>query len=461
MADNRLTLMDQAFYAGHRAAGQREVMQVAWLYERPIDLERLQEFHRDLPLGMLGRRIQRSPLPFGRYRWVTDGRPTPIDIAQTPRPRDELAAWLDECAQQPIDPESGPAWRLSVVEFTDGSSAATVVMSHYIADGVGLIIGMSQTIMGAGTDCGYPPPRSGSRARALMRDAGETIRELPAVARAIAAGAREARRRKHDDTRVPPPRPAAAPAGAVESGADTADLDAPMVVPNLWVRIDLDLWNNRVEALGGTDNTLSVAVTAKLDQRMGRRHGPDSDGTGDVKVMLLVNDRTPGDLRALAVSFARLSIDPATLTTDLTDTRNAIKAGLKALQEEKDESSALLALTPFTPKRAWKQLVEYALNDPESPAVCSNLGDTGPALNRPDGELCDGTIGRGTSQHMTRRWLARMGGQLHVYCGVLHEHNQAWFHVRGYQPGSVHDRTELREVVDAVLADFGLSGRID
>jgi hypothetical protein len=56
--DNRLALTDQAFFAGHRAAGQKEVMQVAWLYERPVDMDHLRRFHRNLGSGLLGRRIE-------------------------------------------------------------------------------------------------------------------------------------------------------------------------------------------------------------------------------------------------------------------------------------------------------------------------------------------------------------------------------------------------------------------
>ena len=39
--DNRLALMDQGFFAGQRAAGQDEVMQVVWLYEHALDFEGL------------------------------------------------------------------------------------------------------------------------------------------------------------------------------------------------------------------------------------------------------------------------------------------------------------------------------------------------------------------------------------------------------------------------------------
>ena len=35
--------------------------------------------------GLAGRRIERSPLPFGRHRWVLDPRPAPFDVVEAGR----------------------------------------------------------------------------------------------------------------------------------------------------------------------------------------------------------------------------------------------------------------------------------------------------------------------------------------------------------------------------------------
>jgi len=445
-SDNRLALTDQAFFAGHRAAGQQEVMQVAWIYERPVDLEQLKRFHRNLAYGLLGRRIERSPLPFGRYRWVSDTGASQLDIADDARPRAELADWLDERSQLPIDPESGPGWRLSVVPFTDGTTAATLVISHYVVDGIGAVVAVALAGMGQTLDLGYPPPRSRSALRALVEDAGQTARDIPAAAQALVMAVKEARRRRHDGDRAPQQA-----AGAAGGG------DAPVSVPAIWIRIKMDDWNARAEALGGTNSTLAVALTAKLDRYMGRQHG----AANDVKMLLLVNDRAEGDVRAVAVSFARVSIDPTDVTTDLRGARAAVKQALKILQETPDESSELVALTPFTPKMAWRQLIDFALNDPEQPAVCSNLGDTGPAVIRPDGAPCDSAFARGTSQHLTHRWLERMGSQLQLYFGTAVEINAIGIHIRAYHPDSVTSKGALRDLAVRTLAEFGLTGEID
>lgn len=442
--------MDQAFYAGHHAAGQREVMQVGWVYQRAVDIDGLQRFRDRLSQGMMGRLIERSPLPFGRWRWVTDPKPAELDIAAATRPRAELGDWFDERTQLPIDPESGPGWRISVVPLSDGSTAISLVLSHYVIDGIGAAVAVTQALLDLPVDLGYPPPQSRSRRQALVQDVREIARDAPATARAFLAAIKEARRRQRDV--VHSQAQASLPTTARSSRAD--DL---VIVPNIWIRVRLDEWNARAEALGGTVSALAAAFTARLDRHMGRQHG----GTDDVMMLLTVNTRTMEDSRAVAVSFVRVGIDPTGVTTDLSHARAAIKGALKDAKDTPDESAEIVALAPFTPKRAWKHLMDYAVSDPEQPAVCSNLGDTGPAASRPDGTLCDGMFARGASQNVTRGWLERTGSQLHVFVGTSMEMNQVGVCVRGYQPGAVTTRSALHTLAEQTLVEFGLTGEID
>lgn len=450
LPDNRLALLDQGFYAGHRAAGQKEVMQVGWVYEHGVDADGLKRFHQNLSHGLLGRLIERSPLPFGRDRWVMDPRPADIDFAPRTRPRAELGDWLDECTQLPLDPESGPGFRLSVQPLDDGATAISLVLSHYVIDGIGAAIAVSQAAFNLNPDLGYPPPRSRTLTQALVDDARGAARDTPATARAFVAAVKEARRRRNDDARPQPSRPAPA----------AVDADRPVTAPSIWIQIPMDEWNARVAALGGTNSALAAAFTARLDRHMGRRHGD----TDDVTMLMTVNNRTgEDDLRAVAVSFARVNIDPLTATTDLLPARTAIRDALKAFKETQadDESEVFAPLTPFTPKRAWLQMVDYGLNDPEHPALCTNLGDTGPAAIRPDGTLCSTAFARGASQHLTPRWLDRIGSQLHVYFGTSVELNTIGLCLCAYHPDTVPTKAALRELATATLAEFGLAGELN
>src|SRR3712207_5529342 len=105
--DNRLSFIDQLLFLGQRATGQELAMQAVWVYGRPVDTDGIRRFHENFGYGLFGRRIERSPLPFGRHRWVSAlGPAADLDIAE-PRPRSELTDWADERTQLPLDPEYG------------------------------------------------------------------------------------------------------------------------------------------------------------------------------------------------------------------------------------------------------------------------------------------------------------------------------------------------------------------
>jgi len=228
-------------------------------------------------------------------------------------------------------------------------------------------------------------------------------------------------------------------------------------MPGITICIDLDHWDARANALGGASNTLAAALTAKLGERMGRRN--DVDGT--VTLQVVMSDRTLGDTRAIAVSFARVSVDPARLTTDLRDARAGIKKALNTLRETPDESSQLAPLTPFTPKRIWKRGVDAALADPARPVIYSNLGDVGWDVSRLDGTHCDYAFARGTRQNATRQWLERTGGHMQLLSFRLPPLGKIFIHVIAYQPGAENTKPALRELAARTLAEFDLTGQID
>jgi hypothetical protein len=445
--DNRLALVDQGFFAGQSAAGQKEVMQVVWVYEHAIDFDGLRRFHHNLRHGLLGRRIERSPLPFARHRWVSDPG-SDIDIAECARPRAELSDWADERSQLPTDPESGPGWHLGVLPLTDGSTAVSLVASHYLLDGLGLIVALADAIMGNTRDLGYPPPRSRTRLRAVVQDGRQTARDAPEVARALVALAKLVRGRRHDSAQSPAPLPFTLRGGGG---------DDPVVVPGITIGVDLDHWDARAKALGGTSNTLAAGLTAKLGERMGRRRA----GDGAVTLQVVTSDRTEGDARAVAVSLARVSVDPTRVTTDLRDARAAIKQALTTSRETPDESSRLAALIPFTPKRTWRRGVDAAFADPDRPVVCSNLGDVGSVVGWVDGTHCDYAYARGIRQHVTRQWLEKIGGQLQLLSFRTPVLGKIFIHVLAYQPGAENTKPALRELAARMLAEFGLTGEID
>ena len=423
-------------------------MQVVWLYEHPVDFDALRRVNQNLSRGLMARLIERSPLPFGRHRWVSGPGPSDIDIAECARPRAELSDWADERSQLPVDPERGPGWHFGVLPLTDGSTAVTLVASHYVLDGIGCFLALVEAILGNTRDLGYPPPRSRTRLRAVVQDVRQTARDAPQVAGALVALAKQARRRRQNTARSPEPRPAT---------LNGDDRDGPFVVPGVTICVDLDEWDARAKALGGTSNTLAAGLTAKLGERIGRRRDED----GAVTVQLVMSDRTESDTRAIAVSFARVSVDPTRVTTDLSDARADIKQALETLRETPDESLQLAPLAPFTPRRTWKQGVDSAFADPARPVIYSNLGDVGSMISRLDGTHCDYALARGTRQHVTRQWLERTGGHMQLLSFRAPPLNKIIIHVLAYEPGAENTKPALRELAARTLAEFDLAGQID
>jgi hypothetical protein len=447
--DNRLALADHSLFAQHHAIDRNLVIQCVWVYDHAIDFDGLRRFHHNLGHGLLGRRIERSPLPFGRYRWVVDRGPSDIDIAEFARPRAELSDWADERSRLPIDPEGGPGWHLGVLPLTDGSTAVTLVLSHYLVDGLGLAVTAADAVLGNTHEFGYPGPRSRTRLRAAVQDARQTARDAPEAARALVAAAKLARDRRHDGARSAASRPVAIRGG---------DGDDVIVVPTVTIHIGLNDWDARAKALGATNNTLVAGFAAKLGERMGRRRASD----GAVTLQLPISERAKDDTRANAMSFATVSVDPTRVTTDLSDTRAAIKQALSALRETPQEASqfgSILPVTPFVPNWAWKRMTEAVPADLDVPVFCSNLGDFDPVVCQLDGTDSELVMTRVTNQHETRQWLERTGGQVTMQSWRMR--GTARISVTAYQPGAENTRPALRELAARTLAEFDLTGEID
>src|SRR3982751_4703599 len=118
--DDRLALMDQGSFLGLRALGHQPCFHATWTYERPVDLDAIGRFNENLGQTLLGRLVERSPLPGGRHRWVAIDHVPEVEVEDDPRRRDEVLAWTDAFADRGTDPERGPGWRIGVLPLTDG-----------------------------------------------------------------------------------------------------------------------------------------------------------------------------------------------------------------------------------------------------------------------------------------------------------------------------------------------------
>lgn len=443
VVDNRLALIDQMSFLSVRATGQGSICQCVWIYQRAIDFDGLRRFHRNLGLGLLGRRIERSPLPFARHRWVSYPAAPDIDIAELVRPRGELSTWVNERGQLPVNPEAGPSWHLGVAHFADGSTAISLVATHLVIDGLGFCLAIADAINGNTHDLGYPPPRSRSRLRAVIQDASQTARGMPEVGRALVTAAQMGRRRRSDIARVRASRPVA----AVRATAND-DLVAPAVT----IYVDPDDWDLRANTLGGNSNSMFAGFAAKLADGAGCR----AAGDGTIAISIPVSDRTQGDTRANALSFVIVSADPSQVATDLSDLRGTISQALRTLRETPEELLGVLALTPLIPQRVMRKLADVAYGYTD--VGCSAFGDIDPAVGRPDGTDADQIFIRGGRQRWTQQNFDRPRGML-VASGRIG--GRIFITLIAYHVDGTTSKHDLGELAAYTLSEFGLTGTID
>lgn len=436
--------MDQASFLGLRALGYGALVQFIWIYDRTVNLDGLRRFHRNLGFGLLGRLVEPSPLPFARDRWVISRSPGDIDIAQTPQPRADLTAWLQQRACLPLDPQHGPGWHIGVLPLDDGGTAVCLTTSHTLVDGLGILRALADAADGRTRDPGYPYPRSRSRGRALAQDGRQTIASARELARAAAATGRIAWHRRKDV--------AASMASAPPSPRRAGD-DPPLVVPSVIAYVDVAQWDACAKSIGGNSFTLTAGFAGRLGVRMGR---VCDDGT--VTLSFPVSDRTEDDTRGNAVVFPTVSVDPTHLSSDLGEARLKFKQAFADLEEATQELLAPLPLTSLTPKWVARRAAGMGLGTAGLPIGCSNIGEMPAAVMRPDGSDADYVSGRLIEPGISKRAMERIGGQLFVASG--RGGGKLFITVNAYLTGRTNSQVALREDVSHTFDEFGLAAEI-
>jgi hypothetical protein len=438
---NVLDLFDQTVFVGERATGATNLLQCVWVYNRAIDLDGLRRFHQHLQQGRLSRRIERSPLPFGRHRWVSPSGQSELEVAATPRPREEFDAWLSEQANTPLDAEHGPGWHLAVLPFTDGGAGVSLVISHCLTDGVGLCEALADAASGRHDPINWPAGGSRRRWQAVREDTRQTVRDIPAIGRALVAATRFARHHRGGDGSATP-LPSAPRSPFVGP-------DERLAPPMATVFVDADEWDARADSLGGTSNALLAGLAARLAQGAGR-----VAADGFLTLALPVNERTAGDTRANAITAVDVTVDPAAATTDLREIRAALKQALIRRQEVPDERWALLPLARLLPQWLIRRMASVALGGATT-SGSSNLGALNPAANRPDGTDADHFAMRTLYPGVTKATMHHTGGMLGLLSGRVH--GLVFVSVYAYQPGRPNSNQDLWRDLSSALSDFSLT----
>lgn len=437
----RLALLDQAAFLRLRATNQGSILQCTWLYDRDVDVDELRSFRDNLGSGLLGRRIECSPLPFGRHRWVLECR-SPDIAFEARRPRSEVGAWIEERARVRVDPERGPTFHLGVLPLDDGGAAVSLVSSHCVTDGLGLVTAITEAVSGEKRNLDYPQPNSRNRWRAISEDLGHAAVALPAVLRALIATLLILLKS--------PSSPQILTKTGSRGGLEPIDDDLT-ALPSVTMQIDAAAWEARARSLNGSSNTLFVAFVARLAYRLAR---VQPDGNSVLVVLPVSGRRSFADDRANALSSITLTVDGRRVGNDLTAVHAQVKSSLASLEKQPNELLAGLPLTPFTPRWLVRRVEGIAMSIGKLPVGCSNLGSLDGAVGRIDGADATEVSIRLVEQGITRRRIEQAHGQLFCCTGTIN--GSRFITVAAYHSGTDNTTTATREHARSALADLRL-----
>ncbi|MGI9124104.1 MAG: hypothetical protein ACR2JM_05055 [Mycobacterium sp.] len=443
--EHRLAFLDQTALELLRVTGRNQLIQAVWIYEHPVDEDGLARFHHNFYASIAGRVIERSPLPFGRPRWVRPGGPIPpIQRGSGTRPRTELMDWVNELGDLPIDPVRGPASYLAIQQFDDGATGVCIVASHVLGDGVGGMMAIFEAITGNIRNLGYETRGDRSRAKAVVADIKQVVQDIPLTARTAVKAAKMVRDKREDFSRA--------------KAAHAASTDGNHVfVPSIAIYVDTADWDARAEALGGNSYSLLAGFAAKLAEHLDRRRASD----GAVSLLIAINLRESlEDDRAIAMAFASATVDPTNVTEDLTEARTAVREAREKAKAEPDPTMELLPLIPWLPRGAVKGVADLMFAYSEDlPVSCSNLGDLPGELARVDGTPAEYMFIRAMDTNVTEGEMERSHGQLVVVSARIN--GKIAISVEAYKLGGENTKENLRALAGKTLGEFGLTGVID
>ncbi|NNH74574.1 hypothetical protein HLB23_32800 [Nocardia uniformis] len=441
---NRLTADDDLFWKVHRLYGPLLVVQLAWLFDEPLERATVQRFHEHLSYGFLARRVVTTRFPLARPWWAPALRALPLDWRTEPVRADRVPDWLAAQTDTDLDPITGEVWRLSAAPTATGGTVLSLVASHVAVDGGGGLFAVADALERLRADAS--PDRAASAGRLV----GDTlsagllrahIADAVAQVRAVAAGIRGAIRARAVHEPVRQPRPETTPVA----------LANPFQPADLLVSVPAADWNRVAAAHSGTANGLMVGVAVGVLGRSGRV----TDGAVRVEI--------PRSMRGLDDPRGNASTGVAVAVpyrhgerTDLARLRAATKRAVTA-HDDPATTPPLQHLQPvqvLLPDALTRRFVRTS----KAPiCLCTNLGDSAKLVADIAGIRARAVVMRPVVRAGDPEFFRRAEAGLTVaYSG---DGETVTLAVAGVDPDRFPDRDTLRRHVAAELTAWGLRPR--
>lgn len=446
--------MDQASFLGLQALRRGLCIHFTWHYPHALDAGKVNQFNEQLGRGLLGRRIQKSPLPWGRHRWVANPVPAPVTWFSDPLPSAQIPTWRSELINLPIDPEAGPGWRIAVQPIEGGGSVLSLLISHTLADGKAGVEAIAEALAGQQLNPAFSTAVWRWSPARILNDSLESLKAMPDVYRALKALVLKSRAAASSDLMNPMPMPKLKEARAPKLASLTnieKNSDTPIEVPLVQVVMNAHEFDARASALEVANNTLLTAFATRLAFRMGR-----VNASGMVKLVLPVSDRLANDRRGNALKSVSLWADPEACMNNPQLLQRQMRSAMRSVLRQGDEMTSLLPLIPYVPVWLARHLEKMARGD-GLPVGCSIVGELPSALVSPLGEAT--LLQFSALERLTPAVLKQMDGMLFLVCYSLG--GRMLVTVSGYTPDKLSTKDELQKLVKQALSDLQINGSVN
>ncbi|GAA1457048.1 hypothetical protein [Williamsia maris] len=294
--------------------GMQAPMQMLWFVEADVQRSRLDWFADELAAGPLGARLVSARVPGARPTWAAS-RLRPVVTVDPDVPVGDELVWADEQIGRfsEDDLRHGGGWRLSAAAVVDGTWVVSLVVSHTLADGQGVVAAADAAARGDRAHA--VADTTGSHVGADVVDA--LTGGFAEHAKVAAAGVIQF---------LPLREPARAVRNAVgflRGGGTTVDIAQPVTTV---VAVDSSDLETIAEHGGGTATGLSIAVVANVARAV------SGTTSGETAVGMPVSRRADGNAETglqVGVTTVRLG-DHTGRYTDLRDVRARSKKAYAA-----------------------------------------------------------------------------------------------------------------------------------
>ncbi|MDJ0395144.1 hypothetical protein QMK17_17605 [Rhodococcus sp. G-MC3] len=368
-----------------------------------------------------------------------------------------IRTWAEQQITDRVDPEHGTGWQLAAAPLSDGGTIVSLVCSHMVADGSGMVAAVRQAnredVGVTAADLGPQP----TVLNALVEDIGDTVGQITPIVQWVAKKAAGALSRS-----AAPESPRTPAAQPHRSDVDTRAVDIRArngdsrrwSPPYVVVELPAEQWRATAAEWGGTSNSLFIALMTAISEASGRARPGD-----ELRWSLPYSERDIGDLDSNSTKIIPVCVPVAEPgDRDLSRFRKASKSAFVDFAARQaagiSTESIPLPLIQMLPDAIVAKLPMPADG---AEGLCSNLGHLPDDFVTIGGVRARSVAARATFVGADAASARRLGGGSTAWAAETDDAVTITLH--GMDPDRMSTDEELRRVVEQVLSRWNLTGR--